>query len=202
MRFREDPENAVAHRRAVRTRRRDRHCGARAWRDAARPRLDAAAEEPSRGARPRGVEDQPRSAQPARLRAAVLRPARRACPTRNVQRFAPQADALARARHRVLPVDAVLRPGEGAAARPQAGAAGAAGRGSARDARPRSRVAGALDRVGRARPARSTPIPTSCSASSLNLARNALQALESRAPERARPRSAPHHRAGARARWR
>ena len=76
------PGECLAHRRAVRPRRRDRHRGARARRDAARSRLDAAAEEPSGGARPRGVEDQPRPAQPARLGAAVLRPACAACRTR------------------------------------------------------------------------------------------------------------------------
>ncbi len=58
----------------------------------------------------------------------------------------------------------VLRPRAGAAARPPRDRARAAGRGGARDARPRSRRADPLDRRGRARPRRSTPIPTSCSA--------------------------------------
>ena len=49
---------------------------------AARPRLAAAAEEPPRRARPRGVEDQSRPAQPAHLGAAVLRPAVDALPIR------------------------------------------------------------------------------------------------------------------------
>ena len=57
--------------------------------DAARPRLDAAAEEPARGARACGVEDQPRPAQPADLGAAVLRRARAACPTRGCSASRP-----------------------------------------------------------------------------------------------------------------
>ena len=69
--------------------RRDRHRRARACRHAARPRLDAAAEEPSRRARARGVEDQPRPAQPARLGAAVLRPAGAACPIRTCSASRP-----------------------------------------------------------------------------------------------------------------
>ena len=42
--------------------------------------LDAASEEPARRARPRGVQDQSRSAQPAGLGATVLRPAGDSCP--------------------------------------------------------------------------------------------------------------------------
>ena len=82
MAFRDDPENPARIIAASGRQRRDRHRRARACRHAARPRLDAAAEEPSRRARARGVEDQPRSAQPADLGAAVLRPAGAACPTR------------------------------------------------------------------------------------------------------------------------
>ena len=89
MAFRARPGKSGAHHRAVRAQRRDRHRGARARRDAARSRLDAAAEEPARRARARGVQDQPRPAQPARLGAAVLRPAVDV-PDPNVQRFAPK----------------------------------------------------------------------------------------------------------------
>ena len=83
------PGKSRARHRGVRPPRRDRHRRARACRHAARPRLDAAAEEPARRARPRGVEDQPRPAQPARLGAAVLRPAGEACPTRTCSASRP-----------------------------------------------------------------------------------------------------------------
>ena len=109
---------------------RDRLGRARARRHAARPRLDAAAEEPSRRARARGVEDQPRPAQSSDLGAAVLRgphqPARSAGAA-----LCAEADAGARARHCVLRVDAVLRPRARAAARPEAGRRRGAGRGGA-----------------------------------------------------------------------
>ena len=82
MRFRDDPENPARVIAVSQPPGRDRPGRARARRHAARSRLDAAAEEPSRGARARGVEDQPRSAQPAHLGAAVLRRADAACPTR------------------------------------------------------------------------------------------------------------------------
>ena len=82
MAFRDDPENPARVIARLRPPRRDRRRRARARRDAARPRLDAAAEEPARRARPRGVEDQSRPAQPAHLGAAVLRRPRRTCPTR------------------------------------------------------------------------------------------------------------------------
>ena len=55
-----------------------------------RARLDAAAEEPAGRARARGIEDQPRSAQPARFGAALLRSPGRRLPDPNVQRFAPK----------------------------------------------------------------------------------------------------------------
>ena len=59
-------------------------------------------------ARPRGVEDQPRPAQPAGLGAIVLRPAGAARRPAGAALRA-ETDARARARHRLLPVDAVLR---------------------------------------------------------------------------------------------
>ena len=119
MRFRDDPENPARVIAVSQPPGRDRPGRARARRHAARPRLDAAAEEPSRGARPRGVEDQSRPAQPADLGAAVLRGAHQ--PARPAgAALRAEADARARARHRVLPVDAVLRPRAGAAARSQA----------------------------------------------------------------------------------
>ena len=68
------------HHRAVGARRRDRRRRARARHHAERAGLDAAPEEPARRARARGVEDQSRSAQPARLGAAVFRPAGERCP--------------------------------------------------------------------------------------------------------------------------
>ena len=82
MRFRDDPENPARVIAVSQPPGRSRPRRARARRHAARPRLDAAAEEPSRGARARGVEDQPRSAQPADLGAAFLRGPHAACPTR------------------------------------------------------------------------------------------------------------------------
>ena len=106
--------------------------------------------------------------------------AERARPERAALRA--QADALARARDRVLPVDALLRPGEGAAARPQAG-------------RARRRWSRTCARRSASRPTRAVRWITAvergllrrCRPDQLfrvilNLARNALQALESRAP--------------------
>ena len=87
--FRRDPENSA--RDACRARRADeigiaeRELAG----DAERSRLDAASEEPARGARARRLEDQPRPAQPAGVGAADLgQLARSADP--NVQRFAPK----------------------------------------------------------------------------------------------------------------
>ena len=62
-----------------------------------------------------------------------------------------ETDAGAGARHRVLPIDLVLRPPAGAAAGAPADSARAAGRGGARDARSRPRCADPLDQRGRAR---------------------------------------------------
>ena len=106
---------------------------ARAGRHAARPRLDAAAEEPSRGARARGVEDQPRSAQPAHLGAAFFR--RPQQPARSAgAALRAEADARPRTRHFVLRVDAVLWARARAAAGSQIRGGGGAGRGGAGDA--------------------------------------------------------------------
>ena len=69
-------------------------------------------------------------------------------PDPGVQRFAPEADACARARHSLLPVDAVLRAAAGAAAGAKTDPARAAGRRGARNARPWSRCADPLDRCG------------------------------------------------------
>ena len=105
-----------------------------------------------------------------------------------------QADARARARHRVLPVDAVLRPRAGAAARPPAGRARAAGRGGARDARPRRPTRRS---AGSARSSAASMVdadPDQLFRVLLNLARNARAgAGEPRRP-RSRPRPDPHHR--------
>ena len=75
------PGKSHAHHRRIGPRRRNRARGGRARRHAARARLHAASEEPARRARPRGLQDQSRFAQPARLGAAFLRPAFDACPT-------------------------------------------------------------------------------------------------------------------------
>ena len=64
--------------------------------------------------------------------------------------FRAETDACARARHRVLRIDIVLRTRAGAAARAPADPARAVGRGSARDAQSRSRRADPLDQRGRA----------------------------------------------------
>ncbi len=138
-----------AHHRGQPAPRRDRHRRARARRHAARHRLDAAAEEPPRRARARGVEDQPRSAQPARLGAAVLRPPGEASRSAGAALRA-EADAGARARDRLLPVDAVLWPRPGAAARPPAGRAGRPRRRGARHHRPLAGIADRMDHGGRA----------------------------------------------------
>ena len=128
------PGGSRPHHRAVRAGRRNRHRRARACRHADRARLDAAAEKPAGGPWARGIQDQPRSAQPARLGAAFLgspgHPARSECAA-----LCAQARACARARHRLLPIDLVLRPPAGAAAGSQAAPARAAGRRGARDAR-------------------------------------------------------------------
>ena len=195
------PGESRAHYRGVGPPRRDRHRRARAGRHAAQHRHDAAAEEPSRRARAGGVEDQPRPAQPAVLGAAVLRAAgedlRSACAA-----LRTQAHALARARHRVLPVDTVLRPRAGAAARPPPDRARAAGRGRARDAGSRSRRrAGALDQRGRARAGGGCRSRTALPHHAQPRAQCAAGAREPR--RRAIPaatRSASP--AGARARWR
>ena len=99
------PGESRPHHRGLRPHRRDRHRRARARRHAARPRHAAAAEEPSRRARARGVEDQSRPAQPAVLGAAVLRAAGEDLRSARAALRA-QAHARARARHRVLPIDA------------------------------------------------------------------------------------------------
>ena len=152
--FREDPENPDAHRRAVRP---------QATRSASRSASSARCSATSPRCCSRRAISR-RSASRCRrstTTCATCSPRRscsptgsRSVPDPNVQRFAPQADALARARDRVLPVDAVLRPGAGAAARPPPVPLEAL----VEDVRetlglaPDSR--GALDRRGRARPAR------------------------------------------------
>ena len=180
MRFRDDPENPARVIAVSQPPGRDRPGRARARRHAARSRLDAAAEEPSRGARACGVEDQPRPAQSADLGAAVLRGAHE--PARSAgAALRAEADARARARHRVLQVDAVLRPRAGAAARSQAGRRSR--RWSRRCTRrwrwPNPQIAwiAAIERglIVDADPDQLLRVL-------LNLARNAVQALETRAP--------------------
>ena len=105
-----------------------------------------------------------------------------------------EADALARARDRVLPVDALLRPGEGAAAGPQAGACSKALVEEVRETlglAPDSDVrwVAAVERG-----LRVDADPDQLFRVILNLARNALQALEGARAERSGPRSAARHR--------
>ena len=106
-----------AHHRAEPARRRDRRRRARIVRHAARPGVDAASEEPAGGARPRGLQDQPRSAQSAGVVATAVGPARQRARSAGAALCA-ETDALAGARHRVLPVDAVLWPRPGGRPRP------------------------------------------------------------------------------------
>ena len=136
-----------ADHRAVPARRRDRRRRARIVRHAARSGVDAASEEPARRAWPCGVEDQPRSAQPAGLLATAFRPARQRARSAGAALRA-ETDALAGARHRVLPVDAVLWPRAGGRARPPHDP-DRAGRG--RGARIRRAGLGCLDQPGSAR---------------------------------------------------
>src|SRR4029078_4495378 len=86
----------------------DRACRARIIRHAARSGLDAASEEQAGGAWPGDLEDQSRSAQPAGVLAIVVRSARQRARSSGPALCA-EADALARARHRLLPIDAFLR---------------------------------------------------------------------------------------------
>ena len=89
------PGECRPHHRAVGADRRNRRRRARARDHADRAGLDAAAKEPAGRARPRRLQDQPRSAQPARLGAAHSPIGCSALPDPNVQRFAPEADARA-----------------------------------------------------------------------------------------------------------
>ena len=89
MAFRADPENAARIIAPSGARRRNRHCRTRTRHHADRACLDAASEEPAGGARACCLKDQPRSAQPARLGAAHLRPACRACPIRACSALRP-----------------------------------------------------------------------------------------------------------------
>ena len=178
--FREDPENPA--RIVVASARKDEI--GMAERELAAMQHDLAsmlaAEEPACRARARGVEDQSRSAQPAVLGPAVLRPAVEPARPEGAALCA-QADAHARARHRVLPIDAVLWAGAGAAARPQAGPPRGAGGGGARDDRlPPDASIGWIVAIERGLTVDADQ--EQLFRVMLNLARNAVQALESRAP--------------------
>ena len=111
------PGKRGADHRAEPARRRDRRGGARIVRHATRSRLDAASEEPARGARSCGLQDQSRSAQSSRILAAAVRSTRQRAGSAGTA-LCTEADAFAGACHRVLPVDAVLRPRAGGLARP------------------------------------------------------------------------------------
>ena len=199
--FRADPENPAAHHRGVRPPRRDRHRRARACRHAAQHRDDAAAEEPSRRARARGVEDQPRSAQPPLLGAAVLRAPGEDFPIRTCSASRPSSCARSSA-----PSPSASRPCPTAACRSRRPTAvpdraRASGRGRARDARPRLAARRCVGSARSSAASPSTPTPTSCSASCSILC--ATRCRRSRAATPATPRAirsaSP---AGARARWR
>ena len=134
----------------------------------------------ARGARARGVEDQPRPAQHAGLRAARLGPAiDRARSARAALRA--EAAARARARHRVLPVDLVLWPRPGSAAGSQDDRARAAGRRGPRESRP-ARAGNIGWIVSIERGLEIDADHDQLFRVLLNLARNAVQALEARAP--------------------
>ena len=182
--FRADPENADRIIAPSWSRRRDRHRRAGARHHAGRTRLDAAAEEPARRTWARGVKDQPRSAQPARFGAADFRPFVEPPRSRRAT-LCTQTDARARTRHRLLPVDALLRPPAGTAARAPADPARAAGRRGSRDARPRARRAGPLDQRGRARPGGGSRLRPALPDPAQPRAQRASGAGE---PRRARPR--------------
>ena len=155
------PGKLGADHRAEPARRRDRRRRARIVRHAARPGVDAASEEPARRARACGLQDQPRSAQPAGVLAIAVGPARQRARSAGAALCA-ETDALAGARHRVLPVDAVLWPRAGGRARPPHDPGRARGRRGARIRRACRRRLDHLDQRDRARAHRSTPIPTSC----------------------------------------
>ena len=104
--FRADPENSDRVIVPIRTARRDRHRRARTRDDADRARLDAASEKPPGRPRARGVKDQSRPAQSARLGAIVLRSARKNSRSRRAT-VCTEADACARTRHRLLPIDTI-----------------------------------------------------------------------------------------------
>jgi hypothetical protein len=79
-------------------------------------RGDAASEKPARGPWAGGFQDQPRSAQPAGVLATAVGPARQRARSAGAA-LRPETDALAGARHRAVPVDAVLWPCPGGGAR-------------------------------------------------------------------------------------
>ena len=175
--FHENPESSARIIVPQPARRRDRGGRARIVRHAARPGVDAASEEPARRPRPCGLEDQPRSAQPAGVLATAFRSARQRARSAGAALRA-EADALAGARHRVLPVDAVLWPRPGGRARPPHDP-DRAGRGRG------ARIARALPRMrrspGSARSSAGSTIdadPDQLFRVLLNLVRNAAQALE------------------------
>ena len=178
--FRRDPESPAVDRGARPARRRDRPRRARIVRHAARSGVDAASEEPARRARPRGVEDQPRSAQPAGVVAVVVRPALQRARSAGAA-IRAEAGALAGARDRVLPVDAVLRPCPGGGARSPHGADRAGGQRGARDRRAghRRRLSSITWVSAIERGLTIDADPDQLFRVLLNLVRNAAQALES-----------------------
>jgi len=118
------------------------------------------------------------TAQPLDLGAALLRAAGQ-CRRSARPALCAAAHARARARDRVLPIDVVLRPHAGAAARAPHDRARARGGGYARGIGARCGLSGALDQRSGARLTVDAD-PEQLFRILLNLARNALQALESR----------------------
>ena len=122
-------------------RRRDRRGRGAARRNAEGAARHAGAAPASRRPRARRLQDQPRSPQHPRLRAALLRPHRRRRRSAG-EALRAEGDRRHRPRHRIYALRARLRPGEGGAAAPPAPVAVAAGRRRRRRAgasRPRAR---------------------------------------------------------------
>ena len=122
----------------------------------------------------------------------ILRPAVEPARSRRAALRA-QAGARARARHRLLPIDAVLRPPAGTAAGTTADPARALGRGGARNARARPRCADPLDQRGRARADRGGRLRPAVSHPAQSRPQRRAGAGKPRGA-RSEPRPDPHHR--------
>jgi len=196
--FHEKSGKLGADHRAEPARRRDRGGGTRIVRHAARPWCRCCIRRA--GSRRSGLRS-PRST----MICATCWPPRSCCPTSlraspdpRVQRFAPKLMRSLEARHRLLPVDAVLRPRPGGHARPAHDPGRE--RGSPRYANPPA-LPPTLPSPGSARSSAGLAIdadPDQLFRVLLNLVRNAAQALESRTEDHSSAPADPHHRAPAR----